>query len=276
MSHTRFLARAHFLLDSLKKEQIDTSDTFDKNPIFGMVQKLTLRLASDANIIAPGLTACVATTFLKLGLCVELSQRIALEYALMYKEKNINLIFLDNPNDRHTNHTLVQIGPITTPDYLLIGKNASNPILIRGRFSLSEFLKTIENTVLVDPLLGCAGTSEKEIAPLLTYCEKNGITQVTGVRSYSATPSFVESAVEIKENAFNIAKEASQLMGMDFHKRPSTPIFYVPRSSILINSLFSPNSSTLDKESQPTTRAPQPPLDKDNEPTTNLSFYTFK
>jgi hypothetical protein len=79
------------------------------------VRQQTLAMANTTpGIIAPGLTACVASTYLKVGLCQELSQRFVLEYCLKYKRKDVSLIVLSNPYEEDMSLTLTTLSSDVT------------------------------------------------------------------------------------------------------------------------------------------------------------------
>lgn len=186
------------------------------------MRTLTLEIANSSRIIAPGLTHCVATTLLKVGLCQELSQRFVLEYCIKYKKKDISVVFISNPSEGHKkeDHAFVQIGPLKVPDSLLLGKNPQgtgtgctiNPDEVNQ--NIMEFFANNKESVCADPLLHCFGNLDSGLTPLLDYCSKYNLTHVIGVRSYHTTPSFVENASAIKSNAVTIAKKVESQIGV--------------------------------------------------------------
>ena len=65
------------------------------------------------------MTATVATTLLKVGACLELTQRFALEYIIKTNQQDVSLIFTGKhgaPQD--DNHLFIIIGKIKSPGTL--------------------------------------------------------------------------------------------------------------------------------------------------------------
>jgi len=212
MATTRraYFERAKKILQIIQEEKISS---LPKNKAFGKAlesaRQLTQAAAIEAKMIGPGLVGCVATTLMGMGLCQELSQRFVLEYCILYKEKNVSLIFLSGPNTKN-NHALVLIGsPAGIPDNLYVGRGGSDVLVDMSSVTLSlpEFLAANQQSTLADPLVGCAGISDEEMAPLLKYCSEHRLTHVIGVRSFLNTPSLVENANSIKANAVKISTE---------------------------------------------------------------------
>jgi hypothetical protein len=130
MSKSRvLLERAKTILDILKGEKICSSlEGVGFNRKLNITRELAEKLTIKSGYMAPGLTATTATTLLQVGLCQELSQRFALEYAIKYKANDVHLIFLGNAdfkNLNNDNHTLVVIGDIRVSESLFIGRGSS-------------------------------------------------------------------------------------------------------------------------------------------------------
>lgn len=203
-----YFERGNFLLQMLNDEK--SLNQFKNNSLnLNAVRNLAEQLAQGK--IAPGMTSCVATSLLGIGLCQELTQRFVLEYCIKYKEKNISMVFLGNPDDgyKKEDHVLAYIGPINIPNQLIIGRgNAPVQINPKGvNQILLDFLNTNEEGVFADLLLNFAGISNEEIEPLTEYCKKYNITHIVGVRTFFNTPSFIENAPIIKQNALEIANQ---------------------------------------------------------------------
>ena len=194
------------ILDALKDEKICTS--LETDPLFNhklnKIRKVTAREAS--KMPGPGLTACVATTLLKVALCQELAQRFALEYCIRYKKQDISLIFLQNVKNVGENHTIVYMGLPKAPKHLFLGSgNHDLTFDMNAGQGLQEFLNNNKSGILVDPLLQCLGDSEDELKPLLQFCEERAVTHVVGIRSYHTALMLVDNAPIIKKNAVGIA-----------------------------------------------------------------------
>lgn len=211
--------QANTILKLLDTENINSpvSKNDAEGKRFDIIRKLATKTSLEMNIVAPGLTQCVATTLLKVGLCQELSQRFILEYILKYKNQNISLIMLSNPDVgcKEEDHMLVILGPVQAPDYLYIGKNTG----VGSTFSpkdanqlLTEFLEANKNNVIADPLLHCFGNIDEGLSPLQEYCQKYNLTHVVGVRSFRETPYLVQNAPIIKKNAGDLAEKIKLLM----------------------------------------------------------------
>lgn len=200
--------KALIVLESLKKEKIcSDQDKRGFSKLLSVARTVTAQHIAKLGMIPPGLTASVAITLLKVGLCQELSQRFILEYAINFKEQNINLIFLSNPVSCHTkeDHMLVMIGDAIATDDLFIGRSAAAVSLAESGQLFTEFLTSNKAAVFADPLLDCAGTSEQGLEPLFEYCQKYNLTHIVGIRSFKSIPKFVETAVTVKSNAIQIA-----------------------------------------------------------------------
>jgi hypothetical protein len=210
------LERANAILTVLKEERICSSnDEKGFSQQLKAIRVLTQKLADTQRILAPGLTACVASTLLKVGLGQELAQRFVLEYCIKYKEKNLALIFLGNPTDPRKNHVLIIVGKVVVPDNLVIGADGAQVEICpeKNNQKFLDFLQANKENVVVDPLLNCSGISHEGIATL-KHCQKNGIDYVVGVRNYSQTPNLVENASAIKSNAAALAQTCAALLSL--------------------------------------------------------------
>lgn len=215
MANTRihFLERAQSLLTLMRSENINSAESDKISQIkLSAARSYTRQMADSLTCPAPGMTAAVATTFLKVGLCQELTNRFVLEYCLKYTEQNISVVMLSNLDDPRKNHAIVFIGPIHARDNLFIGKGSAlysevNPK--EENQTLHEFISENQNGIFADPLLDFAGNSNETLNPLFEYCKKQDITHVVGIRSYFSTPGLLDIAPTIKENARKIANHIS-------------------------------------------------------------------
>lgn len=204
--------RAKKILQIIKNEKIySSSDQIEDFSEKLKTARYHTRLLSSRKM-GPGLTACVATTLLKVGLCQELSQRFVLEYLLEYNDQKISLIFLSNPKGHKTeDHVLVFIGPVNVPDQLMVGRgNDGVTISLNNNQKLTKFLDSNQNGCIADPLLDCSGIGEDEIKRLLNYCEEYDVTHVVGVRSFASTPNLINCASQLKQNAVEIAAQTKK------------------------------------------------------------------
>ena len=210
-----YLRRAKIILQSLTEEQIQTPDRCvdkcDTAIKLGVVREKAMALAED--YLAPGLTSNVAITLLKVAACRELAQRFALEYILLFKQANVNLIFLGNPktlDQGGDNHVFVLLGSTLASDELFVGR-AAGPVLLAEQkhyLPLNHFLKQQDTeSILVDPLLDFAESVQDSCVRLRDYCERHHITDVVGIRSYETSFGIIENAALIKENARSVASK---------------------------------------------------------------------
>jgi len=247
------LDEANDILRILKNEQINSSSEF--NMVINSIRKITeVVIASKGEMLAPSLTACVALTYLKLGLCQELGQRFLLEYCLKYKKKDLNFIFLFNPNDLNINHLLIQFGSVNATDDLFVGRDKKQTALSNKSIKLIDFLENNAKSLFVDPLLNLTISTNVEMVILKNYCNQQGLTEVRGVRSFLSTPQLVENAAAIQKQAQNVAQEV--------FKQTATGV-----TSLFCNAtLFSHSTRIVENEKGSA-------FDEDGEPTVRFSFY---
>lgn len=153
---------------------------------------------------APVLTKFVALTLLKVGACLELTHRFALEYFLRFRNANVALIMTANEQDLTDNHCFALIGPMNVDDGLIM----TDERLIDKKFyiPIKDFLNRQKNdAVIADPLLDFADAANGPCRPLIDYCNRHNIAKVIGVVSYSE--SILPVAAEIKANAERMAGE---------------------------------------------------------------------
>lgn len=212
---TELLNSAKDILRVVDSEQIGSNRSENKKKL-NLARQFCSEAADSSPIIAPGLTKCIATTLLKFGLCLELSQRFLFEYCSKYRRQDISLIFLSNPDQGYTDedHMLVLIGPVNSPEALLTGENSNEHCEVNPKIAnqdLLEFLSRNKNSICADPLLGCAGNLEGGLTPLLDYCNKYNITHIIGVRSFHNTPGLLENLETIRNNAVAIAEKVKPM-----------------------------------------------------------------
>src|SRR3990167_5087773 len=211
MKRAQYIQRANDIFELLSKEKIISSGGADFSEKLNLARGLTAQLAHASGIIAPNLTACVATTLLKVGLCQELAQRFVLEYILQYQDTDIGLIFLVNIDDpSKSNHALVYIGSVTVPEQLMMGRGSGKLMIdpTKNNQSLSDFFEKnkANEGILADPLFHCAGISIEEIMAMIIYCGQYAIKHVCGVRPYNNIPHLIKNVWTIKNNAIHIAQ----------------------------------------------------------------------
>ena len=244
------LTKAMQILDIMRADNIYTSVIFSN--ILTLVRDFTA--TGSAKMLAPNLTANVATTKLGLGLCQELSQRFILEYVLKFKEINVSILFLAKPGVRNgkRDHAFLYLGPLDIPNELFVNQGSSNEsTLPNASQPLLQFLKANQAGVLADPLLGFANVCSGDLTPLFNYSKKYDVTHIIGVRSFANTSGLIENAPVIEKNAELIAGVLRSRVNSEIRKKLS------------FLSLF-PNP--------PKSRSIQS-LDADGEPTINFEFY---
>ncbi len=172
-----------------------------------------------------GLLITTATTFFRIGLCQELTNRFLLEYCLKYKKNDVTVIILGNPTLGHrpVDHMLVVLGPIKAPSSLVMGLDPIGACILnsnKANQSLIDFFKNNNNSVFVDPLLDCFGNSKEELYPLMQYCDKHDLTHVIGIFPYHLN-NIAEKAELIKSNAYELATSIAKILGIKLD--PMTP-----------------------------------------------------
>lgn len=211
MSQTRpNLQNAKDILDIINNEKICSSqDTSEQRTTLRILRELTGKFANDSKYIMPGMTANVASTLLKVGLCQELSQRYALEYIIKYKVKNVSLIFTSSLpiNDQSKNHLFVYIGNVNAPDRLFLGRNIHSIMQVETNQPIETFFANNSTGVFADPLLNCAGNSKEELANLFDYFNTYKITHVIGIKYFEDNERLVENAPGVKQNAALVAEQ---------------------------------------------------------------------
>ena len=217
-----YLRRAKVILQSLTEEQIQTPEKCVDQRLTGrqliLFRDQAMALAEDYP--APGLTSNVAITLLKVAACRELAQRFALEYILLSKQANVNLIFLGNPEtltQGGDNHVFVLLGSTIASDELFVGRGAGPTLLTdpKNYLPLNYFLKQQDSeSVLVDPLLDFAESAHDSCVRLRDYCKQHDITHVTGIKSYETTIGIIEGAALIKENARIVASKIKKQLSL--------------------------------------------------------------
>lgn len=211
MSQTRpNLQNAKDILDIINNEKICSSqDTSEQRTTLRLLRELTGQFANDAHYAMPGMTANVASTLLKVGLCQELSQRYALEYMIKYKSSEISLIFTSSLpiGSQHETHGFVYIGRVNAPDALFLGRNLNTLIQVQTNQPIETFFANNTSGVFVDPLLNCSGNSPAELAKLFVYFNQYKITHVVGVKFFKDNDRLVENAPVLKQNAAQIAEQ---------------------------------------------------------------------
>ncbi len=262
LTNSELTKNAVEILNFLNLENIISHENHPLINGLNLIRKIATDTAYEMRVIAPGLTSCVATTLLKLGLCQELSQRVVLEYILKYKKQDISLIFLSNPSIGHKNedHVLVIIGPVQAPETLYIGKNTGIGCKLNPDANqlIPKFLSINKESVIVDPLLNCLGNIDSGLSPLFEYCDKYNLSHVIGIRSYHSTPQLIENAPEIKNNALIIAEmvktKISNNRPIDCYSQKklnfsiSQTLFNNPELKLLIKKYDLPDSSQLSLE----------------------------
>lgn len=217
-----YLRRAKVILQSLTEEQIQTPEKcLDQRFVgrqLGLFRDQAMALAEDYP--APGLTSNVAITLLKVAACGELAQRFALEYILLSKQANVNLIFLGNPEtlaQGGDNHVFVLLGSTIASDELFVGRGAGPTLLTapKNYLPLNDFLKQQDSeSVLVDPLLDFSESAHDSCVRLRDYCQRHDITHVAGIKSYETTIGIIEGAALVKENAKIVASKIKKQLSL--------------------------------------------------------------
>lgn len=212
MSQSRSsLPAAHEILNQMNNEKISSSqETTEERTKISLVRKLTNDFTNSGGYPMPGMTANVASTLLKVGLCQELSQRYALEYIIKYQRADVNLIFTNSLplSPSNENHGFVYIGKVNAPDALFIGRgNANSNFNTAASQTIESFFANNKEGQFADPFLNCAGNSQEELANLFDYFKKYKITHVIGVKSYAETLHLVENAATVKQNASRVAEQ---------------------------------------------------------------------
>lgn len=234
---------ADAILDLIKAEGIATDNQSLQAKQFGKIRRVTNFIAQSAGVIAPGMTSCVANTLLKVGLCNELSQLFALEYCLNYKKQDVCIVFTCNPDlgDRNTDHAFVIIGKINAPNNLFVGRGDGDSLVTSPKKinqSLITFLTNNKESVIADPLLNCSGNLDAGLSPLLDYFKTYNITHVMAIKSYHATPLFIENAGLVKQNAKMIAEQTKFSMSLAGAKISGSKVttFQQPQANVILPS----------------------------------------
>ena len=140
-----YLERANTLLKLIHDEQITSSSNKAKGPQIdlGTVRDIASKYSKISNKNFSALTAMVALTYLKVGLCQELASRFVLDYCFRYKKSDVSSVFLSKPGtDEKESHAIVFMGPIILPDSFEVGEGNSHifkdPVEINQR--LTDFI----------------------------------------------------------------------------------------------------------------------------------------
>ena len=199
------------VLNLLKEEKIGTPEDPNlerRGRINRLIKALRPVVEKEAkDYPAPGLTANVGLTLLKLGACQELVQRFTLEYFIRFKKADVSLIFANNKQiGSGDNHSFCLIGKVIVDDALIIGRGSHSMTITKSEsfIPIEKFLSQQQkDTLVVDPLLEFSGIANGSCKILLDYCKDHSITHVAAVRQYSNV--FVENAQVIKANAELVA-----------------------------------------------------------------------
>ena len=196
------------VLDMLSQENIVSREvaTLNQRKKLGTMRNLIEDEAQVRNVFCPGLTIATAVTKLGIAACNEFSQRFILEYCLSSKKAEANFIVLVSKDDPGNNHAIVLLGKAQAPKELF--ENSASAEVVPGiSLTISEFLsRQTKDSVIVDPLFNAYG--DGAVANLATYCAKDGITHVVSIVEF-VSPSLLEKAEMIKENATKIAAEVN-------------------------------------------------------------------
>lgn len=221
-----YRTRASEIIKSLQEEKISSdSNNSQFNRKLNHLRQIVPAYVEAQNVFAPSMTAVTAITLLGVGLCLELSQRFALEYCLKYGENNVSLIMMmASDNSQKENHMMLAIGDVKYPENLLVGKTMSVDPKDRNQ-ALPDFFKENKHIIFADPLLNCFGNTDKELKPMHEFCEVNGITHVFAVRPFSHLEGFVKNAKGIKENAEKFAKLFNTALNIVFPDHQMTEAY---------------------------------------------------
>ncbi len=264
-SRTELLQQAKHILTIIENAKIlkPLTRSLEQNaPIkLDLARELVSRLVSESKLNPPGLITVIATTFLKIGLCQEFANLFLLEYCIKYKKRDVSLIFLNNPAEGHKpeDHMIALIGPIITPDNLIMGRDPNQGCIIDPKNAnqpIAEFFSNNSNSVFVDPLLNCFGGLNEGLEPLLAYCSKYKLTHVVGVRCFHKTPNLIERAPMIKQIAYGVATTIAKSFNMTLspinpttNYQTSIPLFDNSKIDMLVKkyNLVDDSQTSLEK-----------------------------
>lgn len=212
-----YLDRAKQILSSLS--DIQSYENYH-DELYILTRKINLYrktvpvLAQNFSLL-PGLTECAAITFLGVGLCRELTQRFALDYALQFNESHIHLVFTANLDDQDENHCFILLGNLeANPRLLYTAENPSGSLQPIRKFLNDQST----HSVLVDPLLNLAiPTSNYRESPLQAYFTEHKISHVIGVKSYAINPLHLH-AHEVKNQVNEVVVLAQWATESQMHE----------------------------------------------------------
>jgi len=232
----QYLARTQQILKFMASQNIQLGRhvTCDQDRLINRKLTIARQLTEPLTMAMemPGLTGALATTYLQVGLCMEMAQRFAFEYIKAFHDLEVSLVFLNNPaNLQHDNHAFVLAGPIAPKilnSALITGKKDLT-IDLKNNTELYAFLQDqLPNCILVDPFLGFSCyANERELPEVfLEFCQSNHLSQVIAVKLYQNSPYLHGSGVlaQIESNAQQVAEQIKSALPLALKTIIGTPI----------------------------------------------------